>query len=33
MRETQGYADFIARVAGNIKSTNDTVARRAADKN
>ena len=29
----QGYADFIARVAGNIKSTNDIVARRAADKN
>ena len=29
----QGYADFIAGVAGNIKSTNDTVARRAADKN
>ena len=26
----QGYADFIAAVAGNIKSTNDTVARRAA---
>ena len=25
----QGYADFIAGVAGNIKSTNDTVARRA----
>ena len=26
----QGYADFIAAVAGNIKRTNDTVARRAA---
>ena len=26
----EGYADFIAAVAGNIKSTNDTVARRAA---
>ena len=26
----QGYADFIAAIAGNIKSTNDTVARRAA---
>ncbi|MDE6773752.1 MAG: hypothetical protein K2J14_03915, partial [Treponemataceae bacterium] len=25
-----GYADFIAAVAGNIKSTNDTVARRTA---
>ena len=25
----QGYADFIAGVAGNIKSTNDAVARRA----
>ena len=29
----QGYADFIARVAGNIKSTNETVARRAAAQN
>ena len=26
----EGYADFIAAVAGNIKNTNDTVARRAA---
>ena len=26
----QGYADFIAAVAGNIKRTNDTMARRAA---
>ena len=26
----QGYADFIAGVAGNIKRTNDTVTRRAA---
>ena len=26
----EGYADFIATVAGNIKRTNDTVARRAA---
>ena len=26
----QGYSDFIAAVAGNIKRTNDTVARRAA---
>ena len=26
----EGYADFIAAVAGNIKHTNDTVARRAA---
>ena len=25
-----GYADFIAAVAGNIKSTNDTVSRRTA---
>ena len=25
-----GYADFVAAVAGNIKSTNDTVARRTA---
>ena len=28
----QGYADFIAAVAGNIKRTNDTVARRATNK-
>ena len=27
-----GYADFVAAVAGNIKKTNDTVARRAAGK-
>ncbi|MDE6706111.1 MAG: hypothetical protein K2J81_09450 [Treponemataceae bacterium] len=27
-----GYADFVAAVAGNIKSTNDTVARRVAAK-
>ena len=27
-----GYADFVAAVAGNIKSTNDTVARRTAAK-
>ena len=33
MRETQGYADFIAGVAGNIKRTNETVARRAAAQN
>ena len=26
----EGYADFIAAVAGNIKRTNDTVTRRAA---
>ena len=25
-----GYADFVAAVAGNVKSTNDTVARRTA---
>ena len=25
-----GYADFVAAVAGNIKSTNDTVTRRTA---
>ena len=29
----QGYADFIAGVAGNIKRTNETVARRAAAQN
>ena len=28
----QGYADFVAAIAGNIKRTNDTVARRAAGK-
>ena len=28
----EGYADFITAVAGNIKRTNDTVARRAAGK-
>ena len=27
-----GYADFVAAIAGNIKRTNDTVARRAAGK-
>ncbi|MBD5437814.1 MAG: hypothetical protein HDR37_04480 [Treponema sp.] len=27
----EGYADFIAAVAGNIKKTNDTVARRTAE--
>ena len=27
-----GYADFVAGVAGNIKRTNDTVARRSAGK-
>ena len=27
-----GYAEFVAAVAGNIKSTNDTVARRTAGK-
>ena len=27
-----GYAEFVAAVAGNIKSTNDTVARRTAAK-
>ncbi|MDE5581411.1 MAG: hypothetical protein K2I95_08335 [Treponemataceae bacterium] len=28
----EGYTDFIAAIAGNIKKTNDTVARRAAGK-
>lgn len=28
----EGYADFIAAIAGNIKKTNETVARRAAGK-
>ena len=28
----EGYADFIAAVAGNIKRTNDTVTRRSAGK-
>ncbi|MCH5289969.1 MAG: hypothetical protein J1E32_08665, partial [Treponema sp.] len=28
----EGYADFITAVAGNIKRTNDTVARRSAGK-
>ena len=28
----EGYADFLAAIAGNIKSTNDTVARRSAGK-
>ena len=28
----EGYAEFVAAVAGNIKRTNDTVARRAAGK-
>ena len=28
----EGYADFIAAVAGNIKRTNDTMARRSAGK-
>ena len=28
----EGYADFIAGVAGNIKRKNDTVARRTAGK-
>lgn len=28
----EGYADFVAAVAGNIKKTNDTVARRASGK-